>query len=241
MACLLDAAGPELRPYRRMLKKAGWLEGSHVKATEFESRHPVLIQQLIIGAAWATYVFDRNDVVWRFIRQYPQRRALEHLFFLVATLLIGTGAALCTWSRSLLLRSEPPVPVSSAATSRWLRYPQQLGDWLFAVGLASLLPLCGCILLISGESIRLLRLVGRDKLTMNADRPAHASLSAIQHVMPRPEWARAFRAQAVKWGLFLTMIVFSVTLVDRQADILIAASVLVAVLLNLPAWLKQRR
>ena len=212
-----------------------------MKATEFESRHPVLIQQLIIGAAWATYLFDRVDVVWRFIRQYPQRRALEHLFFLIATLLIGAGAALCTWGRSLSRPSEPPGPASPVATSRWLPYPQQFGDWLFAVGLASLLPFCGCILLISGESIRLLRLVRRDRLAMNANRSAHAPLTTMQHVVPGPQCGAAFRAQAVKWGLFLTMVVFSFTLVDRQADILIAASVLVAVLLNLPAWTKQRR
>jgi hypothetical protein len=119
-----------------------------------------------------------------------------------------------------------------------LRYPQQLGDWLFAVGLASLVPLGGCILLISGESIRLLRLVRRYKLAMNANRPA--PLTAMQHVVPGPQWGPAFRTQAVKWGLFLTMTVFSITLVDRQADILIAASVLVAVLLNLPARFKTR-
>lgn len=71
---------------------------------------------------------------------------------------------------------------------------------------------------------------------MDAIRPAHAPLNATQHVVPEPQCGRAFRAQTVKWGLFLTMIVFSFTLVDRQADILIAASVLVAVLLNLPAW-----
>ena len=68
-------------------------------------------------------------------------------------------------------------------------------------------------------------------------RPAHAPLTAMRHVVPGLGWGPGFRAQAVKWGLFLTMIVFSFTLVDRQADILIAASVLVAVLLNLSAWL----
>lgn len=204
-----------------------------MKATEFESRHPVLIQQLIIGAAWATYLLDRSDVVWRFIRQYPQRRALEHFFFLVATLLIGAGASLCTWAGLFSRPSEPTSAVSPVATSQWLRYPQQLGDWLFSLGLASLLPLSGCILLISGESIRLLRLVRRNGLPMDTNPPA--TLTA------QPQWGHAFRTQALKWGLFLAMIVFSFTLVDRQADILIAASVLVAVLLNLPAWLKQRR
>lgn len=61
----------------------------------------------------------------------------------------------------------------------------------------------------------------------------------MQHIVRGPQWGPSFRAQAIKWGLFLTIIVFSFRLVDRQADILIAASVLVAVLLNVPAWLSS--
>lgn len=200
-----------------MLRPAGQAGGCELKATEFESRHPVLLQQLIIGTAWATYLFDRDDVVWRCIRSYPQRRPLEHLCFVVAALLVGARAALGTRARAF-----SPGPVSSAVT-----LPRLLGDGFFAVGLASLLPLSGSILLLSGESIRLLRLVPRDSLNRSQTAP--------------PGWRRAFLSQALQWGLFLSLLVFSWTLVDRQADILIAASVVVAAFLNLPVWSRYPR
>ena len=220
--------------------EARWLRGLRVKATEFEVRHPVLVQQLIIVAAWATYLIDREDVVWRFIKHYPERRLLEHSCFLIATLLIGAGAALCTWARSFPQAIMEIADPMHSARSSLLRYPHQLGDWLFAAGLASLLPLSGSVLLISGESIRQLRLVRRYDLAIQQNLPTHASEPPTQRVISGPRWRRAFRVQAVKWGLLVTMIVFTITLVDRQADILAAASVLVAMFLNLPAWLTRR-
>jgi hypothetical protein len=51
-----------------------------------------------------------------------------------------------------------------------------------------------------------------------------------------PNWKRAFRQESAKWGLFLTMIVFTVLLVDRIAEILALASLLLWLLLNLPLF-----
>jgi hypothetical protein len=53
---------------------------------------------------------------------------------------------------------------------------------------------------------------------------------------PAPVWAHAFRREAAKWGILVTMVVFSVTLIDRLAEILALASILVAVMLNLPVF-----
>jgi hypothetical protein len=60
-----------------------------MKATDFEWRHPTLIRHGLIAAAVATYLFDPDDVVWRLIKASPDRRALEHGFFFVGTILIG--------------------------------------------------------------------------------------------------------------------------------------------------------
>jgi len=49
-----------------------------LRATGFEFRHQMLLRQSILAAAFSTYLLDPDDVVWRFIRQYPSRRALEH-------------------------------------------------------------------------------------------------------------------------------------------------------------------
>ena len=39
-----------------------------MKATDFECRHQTLVHQLIVGAAFLTYLIDREDVVWRFVK-----------------------------------------------------------------------------------------------------------------------------------------------------------------------------
>jgi hypothetical protein len=207
-----------------------------MRATDFEYHHPVLLHELIVIAAFCTYMADREDVVWRFIKQYPERRALEHAFFLAATLLIGAGAALCSWARA---SADPVAAPARAISSRSFEHLQFLGEWLFAVGLASLAPLLGCIVLVVVEAIRLLRLMLRHN--------HHAQMlqsSGLSLVPDKPKatggWGRALRIDAGKWGLFLTMIVFTITLTDRLAEYLAAASVLLWVLVNLPCWLRRK-
>jgi hypothetical protein len=53
------------------------------------------------------------------------------------------------------------------------------------------------------------------------------------------DWRMALRKQAAKWGLAMTMIVFTLTLRDRIAEILAAASFLAWVLLNIPDFVRS--
>jgi hypothetical protein len=129
--------------------------------------------------------------------------------FLVTTLLIGTGAAICTWARA---RGRS-------------HHRQLLGELVYAIGLASLMPLRGCILLILGEAVRVLRLIG-----------AHGQ---VIHQFPAG-WGSAFRQEVAKWGLFVTMIAFTITLTDRLAEYLTGASVLVWAGLNLPSFNREK-
>jgi hypothetical protein len=177
-----------------------------VRATEFEYRHQTLLSQLLIGAGLATYLFDPEDVVWRFIKDQPDRRALEHGSFLIATVLIGVAAVLCTGARAR---------EGNNADGRASR-PYRTGEFLYAVGLGTLMPLAGFVILVSGQTIRILRLAGS------------------RNDASRLSWAGAMRREAAKWGLLLTMTVFSITLVDRHADIGAGASYAIWALLNLP-------
>lgn len=177
-------------------------EEGHLRASRFERRHPVLLHLLVVGAAWSTYLADRDDIVWRMIRNSPARRTLEHAAFSVATFLIGFGAIQCTRARVLNGRAR------------------FLGEWLYALGLSTLLPLWGCILLSAAELFRIVRLAltARDQLPLLEN-----------HV----EWRAAIRHEFVKWGIFVTMIVFSVCLIDRVVDYGILASLLVWALLSI--------
>jgi hypothetical protein len=204
-----------------------------MKATEFEFRHQTLIRQSLMAAAVASYVFDREDIVWRFIKGSPARRELEHVFFLVASLLIGAAAALCTLASAFDLREQavgcPPGTVKTRG--RWMQY---LGDFLYAVGFASLEPLWGFVLLVGGEVVRILRLIRRpqDEAELLVAPAAAPQVSA-------PDWSGAFRRQAAKWGIFVSMIIFTITLTDRLVEILACASGLVWAILNLPVLGKR--
>ena len=171
-----------------------------MKATGFESRHQTLLHQLIVLAAVLTYLIDPNDIVWRLVRNTSAPRFWERALFILATVLIAIGAALCTRARAL-------------------NRPHYLAELFYAIGLASLLPVAGFILLVAGESLRLFRLTRR-----HPDPPSEPAT-----------WRHAFRRETVKWGIFLSMIAFVITLKDRIADVLVVASFLLGVLLNPPS------
>ena len=192
-----------------------------MQATEFESHHQTLLHQLVVGIAALTYLIYRDDIVWRFVKNSANPHTLERFAFLVATFFIAVGAIACTWARAL--------PGSSTRVQT-----RRLGELSYAVGLASLLPLLGFFLLIGGEALRILRLVPRDRDHVSNSRhpsPGNAPLPAA--TMGRdPTWSPAIRREIVKWGILLTMIVFVVTLQDRQADVLVGLSFLLGVLCN---------
>lgn len=198
------------------------------RATDVERDHQILVHSLIVGAAFLTYLIDRDDVVWRFIKNHGHlARQLEHWLFLIATLLIGAGAWLCTAAR----RSE-----RHGALTKLPSRLHCLGQFFYAVGLASLLPLWGYLLLIVGESIRLLRLCFRQSSVVRDSACARNAL--MEAVYIKHKWPVAAQPEAVKWCLLISMIVFTVTLRDRYADWLICASVVVGGLLN---WRKVFR
>jgi hypothetical protein len=100
---------------------------------------------------------------------------------------------------------------------------------LYAIGLASLAPMWGSVLLIGGESMRILRLSRYESALSKARKPLEHRSARAMHGKPdepAPQWGPAFRLQVTKWGVFLTMIVFTITLADGVADYGIVASVL---------------
>lgn len=182
-----------------------------MKATKFEYRHQTLLHQLIVGAAFLTYLIDRDDIIWRFVRNTSTPRVSERSLFVAATFLIAVGVGICTWARAFYKPKR-----------------QYLGELLYAIGLGFLMPLSGFIILVAGESLRILRLALREN-----DRDLQPSVSQQKS---EPAWGKAIRNEAVRWGILLTMIVFSITLKDRLAEILAASSFLIGLLLNSPIF-----
>jgi hypothetical protein len=187
-----------------------------VKATSFEYRHQTVTHQFIVLAAFLTYFIDPDDIVWRFVRDTSAPRLWERTLFVIATILILAGAALTTWART--------IPVTWIASR--IR-PCYLGELLYAIGLGSLLPLPGFIILVAGESLRIFRLISREQVQLQPP--------------PLVGWATAFRKEAVKWAISLSMVVFVITLKDRVADVLVVASFFLGLLLNVPIKMRQAK
>ncbi len=167
----------------------------------------------------------------------------ERFFFLLATILILLGAALCTWARATKTAAGPDASNAREGLARFIRYPKHLGDMLFSIGIASLAPLSGALLLVGGEAIRLILILRKESSIRDAARgnassslaePASLSLIPDQSRLTTPAWGRAFRHEAVRWGIFLTMVVFTATLVDGLAEMLAGLCLLATALLNLP-------
>src|SRR5260370_8804851 len=68
-----------------------------IRATQFEYRHPILVPQLIVAAAFGTYCIQRDDIVWQLIKNTGEHTVfLERILFAIATLMVGAAAILCT-------------------------------------------------------------------------------------------------------------------------------------------------
>ena len=208
-----------------------------MKATDFEYHRQTLVHQFIVAAAFLTYLVDREDIVWRFVKDSAAPRVFESFFFILATVFILAGAAICTWARAY----RRPESTTDMESYRHLHQSRYFGDLLYAIGLASLAPPWGFIILVAGEALRVFRLTRYEE---------HLTENFQQHPLPtassrRPSGAqdahssglvKAFRQEAVKWGLVVTMIVFVSTVKDRLAEVLAAASFLIGLLVNAPIF-----
>lgn len=203
-----------------------------MRATDFEYRYQRLLHLLIVGVAVLTYLIWPDDIVWKFVRSSAAPHELERVFFIVAMLLIAAGAILCTTARAYDVSADN----IRAGPYRYLRHPRPMGDFLYSIGLGSLTPLAGFVILVVGEALRLFRLTRRehDEVQNLRLRPSPISRTQAMRKDSSPEWTKALRQEAAKWGLVLTMILFIITLQDRLADILVAASLLLGLLFNAP-------
>jgi hypothetical protein len=205
-----------------------------MKATDFEYRHQTLLHQFIVAAAFLAYLIQRDDIVWQIVRNSAAPRELERSLFVFATFLIFVGAGICIWARAY----RSPQSAVGAGSYRYRSQPRYLGDLLYAVGLGSLAPPSGFVILVAGEGLRLYRLTrhedgGAQNFQQN---PSSISPPLARSLINDPalRWRMAFRQEAAKWGLVFTMIVFAITLKDRLAEMLAAASFLVGLLFQAP-------
>jgi protein-S-isoprenylcysteine O-methyltransferase Ste14 len=219
-----------------------------MKATEFEYRHQTLLHLLVVGAAFLAYVFQPDDIVWAFVKHHTIYRALlERLVFGTGTLMILGSATFQTWANTYRLpqTNRSMRELSGDESYRRVQHAFYFGRLLFALGLGLLAPISGTAILLLGEIILVVRLTNRENLWNESRRPYRRDGSSppLRFGFPRSgaNWKSALRSEISKWGLAVTMIVFTVTLRDRVAEILAAASFLLWAALNWPELIRDRR
>jgi hypothetical protein len=184
----------------------------------FALRHPFLIHGVLVILCWLSYLFDRVDVVWRFIKDSANSRLLEHLAFALAAACIACGVWLGAWPNGNDAGGASQTPRSIRRRS--------LGEILHVIGFASLLPLAGSVALVCAETVRsihyarcrIARSTPQPIAPANAPNPSRSS--RLRHILLR---------HIAGICAFLSMLAFSIALRDRMADALFAATALVFV------------
>jgi hypothetical protein len=185
----------------------------------FGLQHPFLVHGIFVILCWLTYVFDREDVVWRFVKDSANPRLLEHLSFTLAAVCIAGGVSLGAWASG-------NHDGCAGQTPRYIRR-RSLGEILHAIGIASLLPLAGSVALICAEAMRSIH-YARCRITASALQPVTPANAPGPR--PSPLLRRILLRHIAGICAFLSMLAFSITLSDRMADALFAATALVFVI-----------
>jgi hypothetical protein len=214
-----------------------------MKATDFEYRHQTLLHLLVVGLAFLTYAFQRDDIVWVLVKHHTiYRTLLERIVFGIGAFEVLCSAALQTWAHTYLFWAED-VEMPSPARDRIYPRLQDLiyvGRLLFALGIGLLAPISGTVILLLGEVSLIARLFVRNSDPTSL--PALRRDGIVPPLLPAQrvsaKWRYALRKEASKWGLAITMIAFTLTLRDRLAEILAGASFLLWLALNLSDFLR---
>lgn len=202
-----------------------------MKAADFEYRHQTLAHQVVGDAAFLAYLLDRDHVVWRLVKDSATRHRLERFIFIITTLLIATcgenlrrGPAPTAAKRQQGWRT-PCLAFPSAVSRRTMLCPRlgfSRSSW-------------GFVLLVVGEALRVFALIRRDaQNSQHLPFSDRRSLERPAAEEPNRSWRKAFRHEAVKMGILVTLIVFMITRKDRYAEFLAVASLVVGTFFNLP-------
>ena len=190
------------------------------RANVLELQRPYLIHGLVLLFGWGTYLLDRDDVLWRFIRHSPQSRLLEHLGFGGAAAAIGIGILLGCWrtDRDYCWEGWTPGVIRRRCA----------GEILHGIGLATLVPVAGFVLIVCGEAIRSVRYAG---LKMRIAREGGGGLPGGIPITapPGPAWKWLVLSQAGMWCAFVSMVIFSIILIDHAADRMFGLTMLVSI------------
>ncbi len=212
-------------------------------ATPFEFKHRFWI---ILGAyclGFSASFIDPVNVVEAVLQYFhADRDPWLKTVFVVACIVISAGALMRTWGAAYLrtavvqdkrLHTERVV---ADGPYRFVRNPLYLGNIALAVGLATMASRVGAAIIVLGNLIIVLRLIGREEVELKAS--AGESYLAYFGRVPRlipalrprveasgnePNWLDGFGGELMMWFMAASVMVFGLTLQLRWFYILLVA------------------
>jgi protein-S-isoprenylcysteine O-methyltransferase Ste14 len=223
---------------------------SHMRATAFEFRRRFWTICLTYLVGFGFYAVDHVNVVealarWIFSKSDPHLNSLDashfiHGLFVLSAMLVTATAWVRTWGGAYLLQEV--VHDSAVHTERLVadgpyrhvRNPLYFGNMLLAVGMAMLASRTGAVVIILGNLLIVLRLIGREEADLTAAQGDgyRAFLAAVPRLWPslrpclpaggmQPKWFQAFLGEAWMWSFALDGFVFAWKLSGRLYDIIL--------------------
>ena len=191
------------------------------------NRLSLIVRAALLLVGVSTYLISPDDVVWRFIKTAPHARVLEHLSFGLAAAILGFA---------LLLKVKASADPENQDSHGRSRITATVASLLQAIGIGSLLPLPGFLVLVLGDLAASLLLYGRHSIV--EDPRAEGDSRRARSPLQASRWGIALTTHIGLCFAFLSMAIFSVMLIDRVADILFAMTALVSIAANSRPFLR---
>jgi hypothetical protein len=190
------------------------------------SRLSFIVHAVLVLVGVSTYLISRDDVVWHFIKAAPHPRVLEHAFFGLAAFILGI---------SLFLKIKSETPPENPDIQNHSRTTATVASLLQAIGIGSLLPLPGFLVLILGDLAGSLLFGSRQPSAEDYENERYAGQARSS--LHRSRWGGALVPHTGLCLALLSMSVFSVVLIDRVADIMFAVTALVSIATSLRSFM----
>jgi len=207
-----------------------------MQASLFEFRHRWWIFALIFFVTFSAYSLDSVNcgaaiADWLAKGHGSVTDNAYRLVFAFGAFLLTVAAFLRTWGTSYLqaaVMRDSRVHTEKLLADgpyRHVRNPLYLGNIFMAAGVGLMASRIGCLILLLGMTVFVVRLLLREESELLRDQgePYRAYCAAVPRLLPSllprvppagnaPHWAQGFRAELMYWLLTLAMAVFAVTL-----------------------------